>query len=257
MNMMNGVTIRFSGRVKCSIIATSTPCATTVNLALVTLNFSGVSWRDRLWTGGLVVVIWWVIEWGRVSLWKDGLVIFAIFLECLQNVGFSAVLATEGDKRNPLRTEPDELTFVKGSVRKRLLISTRRPYLCKKSAPNVAFFTFAITKIWLKTRFKPKLSVKHFWPYVWMRDLLTAWRVNLWRPLFLSFFVAGIIDICAPLSTRKRMLVVWSSMNNRRLILLSPTHRVTSSCRLRPFLCFSLKETGLTIVMCLIPELLV
>ena len=35
-----------------------------------------------------------------------------------------------------------------------------------------------------------------------------------------------------------------SSTNNRQLILLSPTHRVTSGCRLWPFLCFSLKEQG-------------
>ena len=85
---------------------------------------------------------------------------------------------------------------------------------------NMAFSTSAITKIRVKARFKPKLRVRHFWPYVLIRDLLAVWRVNLWGPFFLSGLVAGIIDICAPLSTRKRIPVVWSCTNNKRLILL-------------------------------------
>ena len=169
-----------------------------VNSALATLNFSGASRRDLVMnkkTGGRYMVR------DRVKqsfLVKRRFGNICKFFKSLQNVGFSSMLAPEGDKGNPLRTEPDDLTFVK-----RLLISTRRPYLGKKSAPNMVFSTSANTKIWVKTRFKPKLRVRHLWSYVWMGNLLTAWRVNLWKPLFLSSFVAGIMDICAPLSTRK------------------------------------------------------
>ena len=92
---------------------------------------------------------------------KDGLVIFANFFKSLQNVGFSCMLAMEGDEGNPLHTEPDNLMFIKGSVRQHLLISMRRPYLWKKSAPSMAFSMSAIMKISVKTCFKPKSRVRH------------------------------------------------------------------------------------------------
>ena len=193
-----------------------------LNSALTTLNFSSAIRRRQLWTTGSVVAIWWVMEWRRIFWWKDSLVLFA-------------------NNKKALCPDPNNLTFVSGSVRQCQLIS-RRPYLCKKSATNMSLSMSAFTNILVKTHPKPKFKVRHLWLNVWISDLIRAWRVNLWGLFCLSALVAGIIDICAPLSIKKRIPVALSNANNRRLILLLPAYCIPSSCKLKFFYCLSLNE---------------
>ena len=82
------------------------------------------------------------------------------FYKSLQNIGFSSMLATEKDKKNPLRTDPNDFTFVTRSVIHPLLISTRMPYFCLKICSQYDFLHVSNHRIMRESSSQTKIKSK-------------------------------------------------------------------------------------------------
>ena len=88
--------------------------------------------------------------------------------------------------------------------------STKRPKWCKKSAPKIGVGNFTTTKIHSNVRRNPKFKVRDFSPNVGIGEWLTACsRIEVGVRFSRTSFT-GMKLTCSPVSTRKRIPVVWS-----------------------------------------------
>lgn len=101
-------------------------------------------------------------------------------------------------------------SFVSGSTSDLFLISIKRPYLCKKSAPIMGFSIFAIVKTNGNSRRNPKFTFNIFFPYVEITDPLAAVKIMSDGLLWFLNFEEGKTEMSAPLSIKNFNLLVSS-----------------------------------------------
>lgn len=114
-------------------------------------------------------------------------------------------------------SKPRTMRDVVLSLRRRSRTLTSRLKWLKKSAPSMAKLTSATTNTQRNWRLSPTSTVSERKPYVEMAVLFTACSDDVFLLRRRSSGDAGTIEISAPVSTSRRVLLTRSTTKNRRL----------------------------------------